>query len=202
MNKRNGVQPEKTETPQLRIPPSPFTAFENNLEIPTSSVPAMPQQRSQTDSQPPTPTIFQPVSAVEDNLFALGQFQHGGETCPDVPQIDAALTTARVFTMESKNLQLLTLYEQRLNRAIQKNLAMLQSLQAARKTQREVEMRQAANLLQLNEMRGLEYVPGRDGFVFSNDQIHAAIDREHRLQRAAMTDFSKHKRRNFQTQVA
>ncbi len=53
--------------------------------------------------------------------------------CPDDEQIDAALTTARVFTMESKQLQLLTLYEQRLNRAVQKNLAMLQSLQATRK---------------------------------------------------------------------
>jgi hypothetical protein len=50
-----------------------------------------------------------------------------------VPQIDAALTDARVFTLESKQLQLLTLYEQRINRAVQKNLALLQSLQAERK---------------------------------------------------------------------
>src|SRR5277367_4493966 len=30
------------------------------------------------------------ISAVEDNLFALGQLQNGGQACPDVPQIDAA----------------------------------------------------------------------------------------------------------------
>src|ERR1022692_3450074 len=73
------------------------------------------------------------ASAIEDNIFALGQLQNGGQACPDVPQIDAALTTARVFTLESKQLQLLTLYEQRLNRSVQKNLAMLQSLQSVRK---------------------------------------------------------------------
>ena len=60
------------------------------------------------------------ASAIEDNIFALGQLQNGGQACPDVPQIDAALTSARVFTLESKQLQLLTLYEQRLNRAVQK----------------------------------------------------------------------------------
>jgi hypothetical protein len=69
--------------------------------------------------------------------------------------------------------------------------------EAVRKTRREVEMRQAAELLQLSKMRGLEYIPGRDGFVFSNDQINAAIDREQRLQRASVTDFTKYKPRKL-----
>src|SRR6202451_3765300 len=99
------------------------------------------------------------ISAIEDNLFAIGQFENGGQTCPDVPQIDAALTSAHVFTQESKNLQLLTLYEQRLNRAVQKNLALLHSLQATRKQERADDMREAAKLLKLSEMNGLEYVP-------------------------------------------
>jgi hypothetical protein len=142
------------------------------------------------------------ISAVEDNLFALGQLQNGGQACPDVPQIDAALTTAHTFTQESKQLQLLSLYEQRLNRAIQKNLATLKSLQAERKSQQEAAMKEAADLLKLSEMRGLEYDPAKDGFVFSRAEIHAAIDRQHRLQRAATTDFSKYRRRNFQAQAA
>jgi hypothetical protein len=142
------------------------------------------------------------ASAIEDNLFALGQLQNGGQACPDVPQIDAALTTAHVFTQESKQLQLLTLYEQRLNRAVQKNLAMLQQLQATRKAAHQAAMKEAAALLQLSEMRGLEYVPTKDGFLFSTAQIHAAIDREYRLQRASTTDFSKFHRRKFQTVAA
>jgi hypothetical protein len=83
------------------------------------------------------------VNAIEDSLFARGQLQNGGQACPDVPQIDAALVTARVFTLESKQLQLLTLYEQRINRSIQKNLAILQSLQATRKAEHETAMRES-----------------------------------------------------------
>jgi len=137
------------------------------------------------------------LSAIEDNLFALGLHESGGALCPDHAQIDDALTTARVFAKESKQLQLLSLYEQRLNRAVQKNLALLQSLQATRKAQRESDLKEAASLLQLSEMKGLEYTPVKDGFVFSNDQIRIAIDRDRRLQRASATDFTKHKSRTF-----
>jgi hypothetical protein len=142
------------------------------------------------------------ISAIENNIFALGQLQNGGQACPDVPPIDAALTTAHVFTLESKQLQLLTLCEQRINRAIQKNLALLQSLQAIRKAERKATMKDARALLKLREMKGLEYVPAKDGFESANDQIHAAIDREQRLQRASTTDFTRYKPRKFQTQAA
>jgi hypothetical protein len=142
------------------------------------------------------------ISAVEDNLFALGLHEHGGKLHLEHEQIDAALTTARVFTIESKQLQLLTLYEQRLNRAIQKNLAMLQQLQATRKAEDEANMKEAATLLKLSEMKGLHYDPAKDGFVFSTAEIHAAIDRQHRLDRAATTDFTRYKPGKFQTQAA
>jgi hypothetical protein len=142
------------------------------------------------------------ISAIEDNLFALGHLEHGGQACPDVPQIDAALTGAHVFTLQSKQLALLTLYEQRLNRGIQKNLALLQSLQSARKAAHEAAMKEAASLLQLSEMRGMEYQPTRDGFVFSNSEIHAAIDRQQRLLTAAAMNFSRRKPRKFHASAA
>jgi hypothetical protein len=142
------------------------------------------------------------ISAVEDNLFALGQLQNGGQACPDVPQIDAALTTAHTFSLESKQLQLLTLYEQRINRSLQKNLAILKDLQAVRKVAHEAAMKEAAALLKLSEMRGMEYSPEKDGFVFSTSEIHAAIDRQHRLERAAATDFTRYKPRKLQTRAA
>ena len=46
------------------------------------------------------------ASAIEDNLFAIGLFKKEGKLCPENEQIDAALTSAQVFTMESKHLQL------------------------------------------------------------------------------------------------
>jgi hypothetical protein len=123
-------------------------------------------------------------SAIEDNLFALGLSQHAGAVCPENPEVDSALTTARVFTLESKQLELLTLYEQRINRNLQKTLAMLQAMQAARKEERRTQMPLASRLLQLSEMNNLDYDPAKDGFVFSNHEIHADIDRNLRLETA------------------
>jgi len=88
------------------------------------------------------------------------------------------------------------------NRNLQRNLATLQAFQTARLARRETEMKEARKLLQLNEMKHLPYNPKQDGFVFSNDQIHAAIDRERRLDRAGQTDFTRHKPQKIQTRAA
>src|ERR1700742_4509712 len=74
------------------------------------------------------------LSAVEDNLFALGHSAHSDDIETENsevhhPEIPPPLTAAQVFKEESKQLQLLTLYEQRINRNIQKSLATLQTLQ-------------------------------------------------------------------------
>ena len=117
-------------------------------------------------------------SAIEDNIFALGFTDHGDKIETDHPEMHAALTAARTFTREAKSIELLTLYEQRINRSIQKNLALLQQLQATRKA----EMKQAAKLLQSNEVKALPAEPTKgltaNGFVFSNDQNHPVIDGE------------------------
>ncbi len=136
------------------------------------------------------------LSAIEDNLYALGHSAHSDDIETEHPEIHAALTAAKVFQEESKQLQLLTLYDQRINRNIQKNMAMLQALQAARVAKREAEMEEAKKLLQLSEMKGLQYGPvelSKDGFVFSTAQIHAAIDKDRRLNRAYQTDFTRYK---------
>jgi hypothetical protein len=63
-------------------------------------------------------------------------------------------------------------------------------------------MNEAKKLLQLSEMKGLPYEPIKDGFVFSTAEIHAAIDKERRLNRADLTDFSRHKSRIFHAAAA
>ena len=147
------------------------------------------------------------ISAVEDNLFALGHSAKSDEietrdSGSNAAEIHAALTAAKVFKAEAKQLQLLTLYDQRINRNIQKNMATLQALQSARLAKREAEMNEAKKLLQLSEMKGLQYEPVKDGFVFSNAEIHAALDKERRLNRANLTDFSRHRPQKLQTNAA
>jgi hypothetical protein len=142
------------------------------------------------------------ASAMEDNLFALDLHESSGELFPDDHQVDAALATARVLIQRPQELHLLALYHQRLNRVIQQNLAMLQSLQAARLARRETEMKEAALLLQVSEVKGLEYEPAKDGFVFSPAEIRSRLDRQQRLQRASTTDFTKLVPRSLEPQAA
>jgi len=71
--------------------------------------------------------------AVDTNMFALGHFDYPAETGHS--QIDAALTTARVFRDNSKVFVNLSLYEQRINRSLEKNFDRLTALQQTRLTQ-------------------------------------------------------------------
>jgi hypothetical protein len=142
------------------------------------------------------------ISAIEDNIFALGFYDHAHEVDSEHPQIHAALAAAKTFQAEAKQLQLLSLYEQRLNRSVHKNLDALKKLQAERKAQRQAEMEQAKKLHLLTEVKGQQYDPNKDGFVFSNDEIRAAIDRDRRLQRAEHLDFRRHKHERRLAQAA
>src|SRR5580692_6095721 len=64
--------------------------------------------------------------AIENNMFALG---HQGEH----REIQVALADARTFQAQANQFQLLTIYEQRINRTLQRNLKQLQELQADRR---------------------------------------------------------------------
>jgi hypothetical protein len=98
-------------------------------------------------------------------------------------------TTSNGSIMQAKNLQILTLYQQRIHRTMQKNMALLKEMQAEREARRAAEMEEAKRLLQLSEMRNIPYEPTKDGFVFSNDEIYSAINKSRRLERAARTNF-------------
>jgi hypothetical protein len=66
-------------------------------------------------------------------------------------------------------------------------------------------MKEAKKLLQLSEMNGLPYGPAeisRDGFVFSALEIHAALDKERRLNLANRTDFTRHKPQKLHAKAA
>jgi hypothetical protein len=72
------------------------------------------------------------LKAVENNIFALGIEAHSGEFHEN-PEWDAALGQAQTFLEQSRQINLLSLYEQRLNRAIQTKQKELAELQRIRK---------------------------------------------------------------------
>ena len=116
-------------------------------------------------------------------MFALGHDDEHRE-------LQIALADAQTFQADANQFQLLTIYEQRINRNLQRNLKQLHELQAERREQREQAIEEAKLLAQLSLMNGLPYEPnadqGKNGFVFSIAEINRAIDRDNRLKAAKL----------------
>jgi DNA-binding transcriptional regulator GbsR (MarR family) len=123
---------------------------------------------------------------METNILALGH-QH------ERRELQVALADARTFLAQARQFNLLTTYEQRINRSMHRNMKLLRELQAERQAQRDKEkaqhdqaMEEAKLLAQLNLMEGLPYQPEQNGFVFSAAEVNRAIDRDNRLKAAKL----------------
>ncbi len=117
--------------------------------------------------------------AIENNMFALGH-QH------ERRELQIALADAETFQTQAAAFNLLSIYEQRINRNLQRNMKLLHELQAERKAQHDHALEEAKLLAQLNLMNGLPYQPEENGFVFSPAEINRAIDRDNRLKAAKL----------------
>jgi hypothetical protein len=146
-------------------------------ELIESFQPATPMERQLAQSIAEDNWRLNRIRAIEDNMFALG---HGSERA----ELKIALADAQTFQEQAAKFNLLTIYEQRINRNIHRNLAQLRELQAERKAQQAQAMEEATLLAQANLVNGLPYEPHRDGFEFSPAEINRAIDRDNRLQAA------------------
>jgi hypothetical protein len=136
--------------------------------------------------------------ALESGIFALGYSHQTGES-PNHPEVDAALSQARTWLADGKNLQLLTLYEQRIHRSIEKTMEQLKALQTERMAARQKALEEAQLLAQLAYMRDQPYDPARDfppeiaeiGSEFSTRVINQLIGRNQRLKEARYYEFSR-----------
>lgn len=95
------------------------------------------------------------IFALETNMFALG---HGNER----GEIRIALADARTFMDNAAKFNLLSLYEQRINRNRERSIAFLRQLQAERKSQ------QAQAPARANPPVVAIPAARKNGFVFSN----------------------------------
>jgi hypothetical protein len=122
--------------------------------------------------------------AIETNMFAIGDFE-AARFDSGHPQINAAIAAAEAFAAAPNKFQLLSLYLQRTNRDMQKNLDRLTSLQTERGALRRQDLEEVAALLEYNETRHLPVenteTKGANGFVFSIHQIHAFATRRRQL---------------------
>jgi len=64
--------------------------------------------------------------------FALGMHEHAAGNTGH-PEVETAFDQARTWRQDAHNLQLLTVYVQRIRRAVDKNMAQFEALQTERK---------------------------------------------------------------------
>ena len=112
------------------------------------------------------------------------------DTTPTPDPIDHNLTTsianAQTLLTESRRFELLSLYEQRLNRGIHRNRAALQALQDDRRRRYTHDKKEEMLVARLDELADRPYKapdhPTPNGFVFSTDEIRAAAERQRNLE--------------------
>jgi hypothetical protein len=140
------------------------------------------------------------VRAMETAVFAAGRqgalgFTPSGDPLSEDPAqrlADDAIAQARSWLAKSDNFQLFTLYEQRINRTIERNMAELRTLRAERKAARDQALEEAVLLAQLAESKGEKYDPTADfppellgiGSDFSVAAVTLLIARTQRLNEA------------------
>jgi hypothetical protein len=131
--------------------------------------------------------------ALENSIFALGQGEHLNEDSGQ-PEVDAALAQGRTWMEHAHALNLLTTYENRIRRSVEKNTAELRALQAQRKAAMAQAEEEAIALVQHAQFEGEDYDPAEDfppesqplGFVFSKPAIERQIERRRRLALATL----------------
>ena len=117
------------------------------------------------------------IAAIENNIFALGRSRHYSE-------VRNALDDAQSFLDHARELNLLSLYEQRIHRNMQRNLNQLRELQKEREAERRQRMEEAKLLAQQSLANGVAFNPAENGFEFSNAEINREIDKDNRLNEA------------------
>ena len=144
---------------------------------------------------------LQRARALENGIFAQGIRQHVDHINAGHPEVDTALAQSKTWAEQAHNLQLLTVYEGRIRRTLEKNMTHLKALQAERKAAHHKAFEQAELLMEHAESKGETYQPGDDflparewgGFVFSSADMDRRRSRKNRLEEA----WSCHLRKKF-----
>ena len=132
------------------------------------------------------------AAAVETNLFSLGITESEDRIRASHPEAETALAMALAYREHNRAFANLGIYRQRLSREFERTLILLRQIQAERRTNEERELNDAAKILKMHQDANLPYQPAQDGFVFSNAEIEAYIEREERWEQANDHELSMH----------
>ncbi|HEX3878266.1 MAG TPA: hypothetical protein VHW24_14845 [Bryobacteraceae bacterium] len=122
--------------------------------------------------------------SLENSAFANGFRAHVDSIHSGHPEVDAALAQAQTWSEQAHQLHLLTIYESRIHRTLDKDMVTLRTLQSERKTAGQQAREQAILLMEHAEEQGQTYDPADDfsyaasevGFAFSTGNLVLSID--------------------------
>ena len=120
------------------------------------------------------------VAALETNLLALAV---GNDPDP----VNGAMSIVAALESQSKALANLSMHSQRLSRQFERSVMQLRQLQETRRAKEQKDLDSLIDIMEMCESEGETYDPSADGFVFSEQQIEAAIrtrNRERQIEEA------------------
>jgi hypothetical protein len=112
------------------------------------------------------------IRAMENNLFSLGLQEEGDALGSEDPAIHCALAQAKALDTRGDLLARLSLYEQRLNRTLEKTKAELKQLQRERAEAEQKALDAAAHIRNFKQALNQPWQPEQDGFEFSNEELN------------------------------
>jgi hypothetical protein len=126
------------------------TAFNDHCEgIVGDLQPADHRQRWRATSIAEDQWRLNRARALESNIFAPGMSSTMVEIAADSPETHAAISQARTWLTDGKQLQMLALYECRISRSIEKNEKQLRELQAERQAAHDKALQEEILLAQV-----------------------------------------------------
>jgi hypothetical protein len=159
------------------------------------------------------------LRAIEMNVYALGLEESMAESMaenmdgsmeeaaadaesnpPSPDELDTALADAHTFRAEAKRFELMSLYEQRMNRSLHRNVTLFRALQAERKRSYERDKEEEVLIARLHEFNEIPIQAStrlsRNGFIFSNEEIAIGAVRQRYIE-TALDHFKTTKPRNL-----
>ncbi|HEX3877270.1 MAG TPA: hypothetical protein VHW24_09805 [Bryobacteraceae bacterium] len=173
--------------------PEDLALYEAHLaQILTEHAPASPTEHFLAVSMADCMWRLLHIRSLESGIFAQGFRAHVDSIHAGHPQVDAALAAAETFLQQAHQFNLLTIYEGRVRRTLEKDMKALGDIQSERKAAHDHARNEAELLVEHAEAKGETYDPADDftpaaahgGFVFSTAGMARYRNREQRLNEA------------------
>ena len=135
--------------------------------------PATDQERDLVQSLADTEWRLLRIPSLEMGIYALGRLQFADLFPQEDPEVRKQLIETQVFLTYQRQLNNLSVQENRLRRQREKDAALLQKLQEGRKREEHSRLTEAARqyIEAAQEDRHMEWEPAENGFDFSMEQV-------------------------------